>query len=194
MSANCCSTFTELTDCEVFQREQRCPTDCPYFVRVLEELSEDSWLPDSQNDSRKISRAYQRLMTGLQIARNFNAFMRFLTLTSPNNPKRPIKKSFAILRLRIERATLRRDGFIGFRFNRYFCLRTSEGNSVLHIVFWGNFIPQDWLSKNWEEIHGAWIVSIKACWTQRRALGRFGYAKILLMDGTPRCLTRTFRS
>ena len=105
--------------------------------------------------TRKDGRRFQRLLTGLQIAQNQEAFMRFMTLTTGTTAKRAIKKSFDVLRKRIARATFDRDGFWGFRFNRYYCLRTSEGNGVLHVVFWGRFIPWKWLQEQWIDIHGA---------------------------------------
>lgn len=117
----------------------------------------------------KSKRIFQRLATGLQIAKNQEAYMRFMTLTSGATVPRPIKESFDILRQRIERATWFKDGFDGFKFNRYFCLRTKEGpNGVLHIIFWGKYIPQKWLSWNWEQIHWAFKADIRACWTKRR--------------------------
>ena len=160
-----CSTFTESkSDCKVWQRKQECPRDCPY----LESNWISSWLPRYPSSRRKQNRAFQRMFTGLQIAQNNNAFMRFMTLTSPKSPKRTIKKSLDILKKRIARATVEKDGFVGFKFNRYFCLRTSEGNGVLHIVYWGRYIPQAWLSRMWNEIHGAFRVDIRACFTKRR--------------------------
>lgn len=102
--------------------------------------------------------------------------MRFMTLTSPKNPKRNIKKSLDILKKRIARANVKKDGFVGFKFNRYFCLRTLEGNGVLHIVYWGRYIPQEWLSRMWNDIHGAFRVDIRACFTKRRRVdGLVGY-------------------
>lgn len=126
---------------------------------------------------KKRKRAFQRLVSGLQIARNENAYMRFMTLTSPRGGgKRSIRKSFDVLKLCIKRATLERDGFLGFKFNRYFCIRTAEGNGVLHVIFWGRFIPQAWLSSQWERIHGAFRVDIRACHTVRKRVnGLVGY-------------------
>lgn len=133
-------------------------------------------------EERKQKRLFQRLATGLQIARNGEAFMRFMTLTSPNEPKRPIMRSFEILRKRISRADFvdkkgnPKDNFKGFKFNRYYCLRTAEGNGVLHIIFWGKFIPQNWLSRQWLDIHGAHRADIRACYTTKRSVnGLVGY-------------------
>lgn len=109
------------------------------------------------------------MATGLQIARNRDMDMRFMTLTTSRNRAvdrngnvRTLRQSFQNLRNRIFRATVEKAGFQGFKLNRYYCLRTSEGNGVLHIIFWGgNFIPVDWLSRTWEKIHGAYIVNIE---------------------------------
>ena len=50
----------------------------------------------------------------------------------------------------------------GWKLNKYICFRTSEGNGVLHIVFWGGlYIQQSWLSKAWKKIHNAQIVDIR---------------------------------
>lgn len=102
--------------------------------------------------------------------------MRFMTLTTARRMKRTIEQSFDVLKMRILRATVKKDGFLGFKFNRYFKLRTSEGYGVLHIIYWGRFIPQRWLSKNWDDIHGAKIVDIRKCYSRRRKVnGLVGY-------------------
>lgn len=127
-------------------------------------------------EQRKQNRIFHRLATGLQIARNGNAYMRFMTLTTASTAKRDIRKSFQVLRQRIKRAKVEKDGFFGFNFNRYFCLRTEEGNGVLHVVYWGHFIPQAWLSSTWEKIHGAFRVDIRSCHTGRKTVkGLVGY-------------------
>lgn len=108
--------------------------------------------------------------------------MRFMTLTTSKEKRysrhktgtddngkpiwelkeRSVKDSFDILRQRIRRATVEKEGFTGFRLNKYYCLRTSEGNGVLHIIFWGGlYIPQNWLSQTWYKIHGAFKADIR---------------------------------
>lgn len=94
-----------------------------------------------------------------------------MTLTSIKYPKRELKDGFDVLRQRIQRARYERDGFHGFKFNRYFCIRTSEGNGVLHIVFWGRFIPQKWLSAQWKDINGAHRADIRKVWDEKRRVG-----------------------
>lgn len=159
-----CITFQNKNDCQAWKSKQNCPKDCPY----LDGNCPKKWLPHYPTERRKKNRIFQRMLTGFQIAQNNNAFMRFMTLTSAPQQKRTMKESFSVLKLRIQRATVEKDGFLGFKFNRYFCLRTSEGHGVMHIVFWGRYIPQEWLSKNWLDIHGAFRVDIRACFTKKR--------------------------
>lgn len=99
-----------------------------------------------------------------------------MTLTSTKTPKRSLRQSFQNLRNRIKRAKLARCGFNGFNFNRYYCLRTDEGNGVLHIVFWGKYIPIDWLRNAWYEIHGAVQADVRMVSTKKNKVnGLVGY-------------------
>lgn len=50
---------------------------------------------------------------------------------------------------------------ISKKFGDYFKVSTTEGYGVIHIVYSGDYIPRDWLSKNWNEIHGSFIVDIR---------------------------------
>lgn len=138
----------------------------------------------SDPHARKEKRIYHRMATGLQIAQNKNQDMRFLTLTTSKtrvyNKKGKIRTlimSWQILRQRISRATMKKDGFIGFNLNKYYNLQTHEGNGVSHIVFWGGrYIPQKWLSRNWQEIHGAFQVNIQYIQKKRGKInGIVGY-------------------
>jgi hypothetical protein len=43
----------------------------------------------------------------------------------------------------------------------YYMIETYEGNGVLHILYFGDYIPQQWLSDNWAKIHQSKIVNIK---------------------------------
>lgn len=111
--------------------------------------------------SKKEKRAFHRMVTGLSIANYRKERMRFLTLTTATKVKQNITESFDTLKKRIMRAKKEKDGFIGFKFNRYFKLKTAEGNGVFHILYWGRYIPQKWLSKTWNEIHQSPIVDIR---------------------------------
>jgi hypothetical protein len=100
-------------------------------------------------------RRFHRLVAGLTIGMHQRERMRFMTLTTAPGVEKDINKSFVVLKLRIWRT-------FGWKFNRYFKLKTAEGNGVLHIVYRGKFIPQSWLSYNWAQIHGgSFIVDIR---------------------------------
>lgn len=123
------------------------------------------------------SRAYQRLVSGLTIGCRQGAYYRFMTLTTAKGVNRDINKDFDILKKRIRRATWQKDRFSGFKFNRYFKLKTAEGNGVLHIIYWGNFIPQNWLSHAWEQIHKSEVVDIRSAYGNKntKVKGLVGY-------------------
>lgn len=140
--------------------------------------------------SRKNRRMFHRMVTGNQIAKYRQAETRVLTLTSAEEGKwylgkdgqeheRTIKQSWAALRKRIQRGNNDPQhpelNFRGFKLNKYYAIRTSEGNGTYHIPFWGgNFIPQKWLSMMWEKIHGAKIVYIQYV-KKRTVAGLTGY-------------------
>lgn len=119
----------------------------PYTLRTE---YEHSTLSDQQR------RAYQRVKTGINAALRAGEYLRFMTLTTADGVKKQLNKSFNHLKMRIERANRKRDGFTGFKFNKYFKIETYEGNGVLHIVYRGtrkHYIPQKWISDTWAEIH-----------------------------------------
>lgn len=130
--------------------------------------------------SKKEKRALHTLISGLTVGHRKGAFMRSITLTTELGVKKDINKSFDALKMRILRAKYDKDGFWGFRFNRYFKLKTAEGpeQQVLHIVYWGRYIPQEWLSNAWNEIHQSPIVHIRA--TERN--GVEGIVNYLLLN------------
>lgn len=127
-------------------------------------------------DYRQQYRARNRLYHGIRIARNEKEHIRFLTLTTSKNRvlrrkkegdkwirvPRTIRESFDVLKLKIKRATQEKDGFKGFKFNRYLMVRTHEGLGVLHIIWWGGrFIPKEWIRNQWFRIHGAFEIKIE---------------------------------
>lgn len=131
---------------------------------------------------------YHRLATGALIAKYRGREIRFLTLTSSKDSKwyrakngeikeRDLRQSWQALRHRIERAKIEKDGFQGFKLNKYYSVRTSEGHGVYHIVFWGgNFIPYKWLSDTWKKIHGVWNISIEYVHNRKKSInGLIGY-------------------
>jgi hypothetical protein len=83
---------------------------------------------------------------------------------------------------RHKRLRQRIESQLGYRGLEYYQVRTSEGHGVLH-VFWAWRVPpgerfrrfwisQEWLSAQWEQIHGAPIVWIKAYKPGRRSRNR----------------------
>jgi hypothetical protein len=107
--------------------------------------------------SRQQKRAYQRVLSFLKYNEKKGRKVSWVTLTSaPESEPKLLMIHFQILRKRLSRR--------GIEFE-YFNVRTSEGYGVLHLLFafktrkW--HISQNWLSKNWEKIHGAPIVWIK---------------------------------
>ncbi len=118
------------------------------------------------------------MLTGLTIARNNDQPIRFLTLTTDEN-NRVYKKDGTVMTLRDSWQRLREyiQRFFHFKLNKYYCLRTSEGKGVLHIIFWGGkYLPQWWISRAWKKIHGAYIVDIRYVHkTRHRISGLVGY-------------------
>jgi len=101
--------------------------------------------------SSKQKRFFHRLMSGLTRAMHKRDRVRFLTLTSAVGSDRSrLSKDFQVLRKRIEHA---------FGFLLQYCkINTSEGNGVVHALFVGSYVPQEWISKAWSEIHGGSMV------------------------------------
>jgi hypothetical protein len=116
-------------------------------------------------------RCYQRIKSGL--TRHQKEILRLLTLDSAQDMKRSQQESFRALKERLKRLTLSKlydDGYIskdqllthysgkllGYipQLN-YINIRTDEGpEGVLHILFFGDFIPQSWLKDTWFELTG----------------------------------------
>lgn len=100
------------------------------------------------------------MLSGLTRAKALGKNVRFLTLTSsPQSNWRKLNAHFQVLRKRIER---------NFGKIEYIKFKTNEGYGVLHVVYVGPFIPQRWLSRNWNEIHGARIVDIRKVRGEKR--------------------------
>ena len=117
-------------------------------------------LPKPSKWSFKQKRGYQRLLSGLTRAKALDKTVRFMTLTSsPTSKYRQINPHFQVLRKRIQRNFGKMD---------YIKFRTNEGYGVLHILYVGPYIPQKWLSRNWNEIHDAKIVDIREVKGEKR--------------------------
>ena len=115
--------------------------------------------------SRKQRRAYHRIRSILQFWLAHGYQVLWVTLTSsPNSDARALAYHHQILRQRIERE-------FGYHGLEHFQVRTGEGYGVLH-CFWSwkerrpgfrqrsFYIPQDWLSRAWQQIHNAQVVWI----------------------------------
>jgi len=113
--------------------------------------------------SKKQKRAFQRLMSGLTVGKSRRERLRFMTLTSsPEAKGRNLNADFRTLKMRILRK-------YHFRM-KYWKIRTNEGYGVLHIVFRGRFIPQEWLSEQWADIHRSPIVDIRSLYETKKGL------------------------
>lgn len=109
----------------------------------------------------KQCRAYQRILSGLTKASRAHHKIRIITLTSrPEAAFHAMNDRFQVLRKRIVRKF--KSAF------EYWKIKTLEGNGVMHIVYKGCFIPQKWLSKQWDEMHGSPIVFIQALRGKKR--------------------------
>ena len=103
--------------------------------------------------NRHQRRVYKRCRQGM--ASHDGERMSFLTLTSPGKEQQnyPLETSLKILIARIRRK---------FGNIEYFAVRTNEGNGVYHILFFGPYVPQKWISEQWAQLRGAWSVDIRA--------------------------------
>ena len=78
-----------------------------------------------------------------------------LTTAVGGDPK-VMTKHYETLRRRIEKK-------VGKRVH-YWWVQTKEGNGVLHTLMAAEgslYVEQEWLSKEWEQIHGAYVVYIR---------------------------------
>lgn len=105
--------------------------------------------------TRRQRLAYQRLKTGLT-AHNGQR-LRFMTLTTAPGMIRSLEDSWNILRLCIKRQW-------GGKY-AYFKVKTKEGVAgVLHILYFGRYLPKSCISNLWKHITGtAYVVDIRAC-------------------------------
>jgi hypothetical protein len=113
--------------------------------------------------TKKQRRAFQRLMSGLTVGKSRRERLRFMTLTSsPESLGRDLNADFRALKMRI---------FRKFHFKmKYWKIRTNEGNGVLHIIFRGTYIPQEWFSARWADIHKSPVVDIRSLYETKKGL------------------------
>lgn len=123
--------------------------------------------------SRRQKRIFQRSMSLLTFWDAYDYQVLWVTLTTSNDGDADLlNKHLTILKKRIERT-------FGFPGIQHFAIKTDEGNGVYHLYLaWkpkkgmrrkSFFIPYKWLSRNWEDIHGAWDVFIERVWKGDRS-------------------------
>ena len=136
--------------------------------------------PKRREWSRQQKRIYHRVMSLLQFWMSHNYGILWICLTSsPKSDPSKLAYHFKILRQRIERK-------LGFKGLQYVSIRTNEGNGVLHVLLswrpprgvrpYRFYIPQRWLSEQWEAIHGAkvvWVARVRYGEKSRRNLSRY---------------------
>jgi len=99
-------------------------------------------------------RLYQRAMSGIESAKSRFETLRFMSLTSSPDSPDDFHKSFRKLVKRCRRA-FKKFEYVGVR--EY----TKTGLVHAHLIYRGTYIPQEWLSKVWNELHNAPIVFIQ---------------------------------
>jgi hypothetical protein len=133
--------------------------------------NESSNQPNTSEWSRKQKRGYQRVRSLLYFWEAHRFQVLWVTLsTAPGGNAEKLTYHHKQLRQRIER-------HLGYKGLEYYQVRTEEGNGVLH-VFWAWRVPdgqrgrqfwiaQEWLSAQWQALHGAPVV-----WIERYKPGR----------------------
>ena len=107
---------------------------------------------DNRNLSRRMARARDCMDAG--IAKYQGEILRVMHLTtSEQGDKSLLTEHFEALKKRIKRNFLSHFDYVK--------VNTDEGNGVIHCIYHGIFIPQQWLSRIWQEIHGSPIVFIQ---------------------------------
>jgi len=135
--------------------------------------------------SPKARRWFQRMLSGVTHHEANRRRIRVITLTTSPRARAlgyDLNADFQVLRKRIIRK-------FGVKFN-YWKLRTSEGNGVLHILYVGAWIPQSWLSQNWDEVHNSPVVWIQEFKRRRKKLVSYLMSHYLPSHGDGRLYTR----
>lgn len=115
--------------------------------------------------SKKQRRAFQRILSGLKRSHYMGQPIRFMTLTSADRSRwHLMNRDFQVLKQRIKRK---------YGVFEYHKIRTNEGNGVFHILYRGCYIPQQWLSNQWREIHNSSIVDIRLFREGGKRLARY---------------------
>lgn len=137
--------------------------------------------------SKKRSRIFHRIMSGLYFHRDEK--LRFMTLTTGVEMERSIEDAFKVLYKRLIRVRpidYLNEGYLSYdamshlfgddvsvwfekcdRFI-YAKVKTSEGQQgVIHLLYYGSYYPNTWLSDNWLEITScAFVVDVRMCYSK----------------------------
>jgi hypothetical protein len=104
---------------------------------------------------KKQKRAYHRAKSGIKVSDILHLPVKHLILTtSYEGSARNISNDFQTLR----KSIFRKFGVL----LSYFMVHTNEGNGVLHVLYRSDkYLPQKWLSSEWQRIHKSSYVYIK---------------------------------
>jgi len=134
---------------------------------------------------QKIKRYYHRIKSGLFRANCQHKHVRFFTLTTSiqalhvfedshdrvTSPVPPVYSWYVEqpdgtllhkTKLPIHTSTLMKRITRKFGKPEYVRVETNEGNGVVHILYTDHYIPQRWLSYNWNDIHSSPNVDIRS--------------------------------
>lgn len=140
--------------------------------------SEDS---KKQNKERQKARFWNRILSFITrlSSRKIKGYrFAFLTLTSsPLSDNNHILDHWNVLKKRVERKYGKIYAFIVREFNK-------KGDLIhLHILLYAPYLPHDWLSFNWDDIHRAKVVYIESIKESKLKSGMLGYlAKYVSKD------------
>ena len=139
---------------------------------------------DTKQWNRQQKRGYHRVQSCLTYWQENGYQVLWVTLTTAvGGDSSKLAYHHQVLRQRVERK-------LGYPGLQHYQVRTSEGNGVLHI-FWAwraedgfrrrsFFVSQDWLSRQWQEIHGAsivWICRVKRGRGSRNKVSRYAMSQ-----------------
>lgn len=126
---------------------------------------------NSQVWSTQQRRCFQRIMSGLYFAKIKGSAIRFITLTtSKQGMEHNLYRDFRMLKYRIKRR---------FGLFEYLKVNTNEGFGVIHLIYKGSYIPQRWLSENWNDIHNSRVVDIRFMRGGSNGLGSYVVSQYL---------------
>ena len=146
-----CPTLEEQEDID-----RGLPSSGLYF-----DLAEHRYVNPS-SPSKTDRRRYHYLISGFTKGDHGNLPKRFMTLTtSVQAISRDLIRDFNAFKQAVSRATVKKDHFHGFKLNNYIDFHTSEGNGVLHVVYYGRFIPIDWIRATWARVHKSPVADIR---------------------------------